>query len=350
MKNFALVGRLDPGPLLKRLQDNPGLWRRGEREAYEGSVHGQASSIQLRWVPPEVLERARAAGPQEVLDYADSQDTEQAKVLMPEAGEAVLQVLENLGALGGIGHVILTRLPAGASIGKHVDEGLYATVHDRFHACLAAAPGARFHCGGETLEPAPGDIFWFNHKLEHWVENQSQAERVHLIVDAIAPVYTQRRGVYYQAERVSLLWEEAEPILREHWEEIARYKDIPLAPDKEAYAGLEAAGQLRCYTVRDGYRMVGYAAFIVRRGLHYQGSLQAAQDVLYVDPGYRAGMTGVKLIRYAEQRLAAEGVQVVYHHAKRTNKVGQLLERLGYEFVEGIYAKRLNGKDPTNGI
>jgi hypothetical protein len=38
-------------------------------------------------------------------------------------------------------------------------------------------------------------------------------------------------------------------------------------------------------------------------------------------------------------------VQVVYHHAKRTNRVGELLERLGYELVDEIYAKRLENKE-----
>jgi GNAT superfamily N-acetyltransferase len=85
--------------------------------------------------------------------------------------------------------------------------------------------------------------------------------------------------------------------------------------------------------------------FFLRPNMHYRRSLQAAQDVLYLHPDYRRGMAGVTLIRVAETRLRAEGVQVIYHHAKRTNRVGELLERLGYEHVENVYAKRLDKKE-----
>ena len=132
------------------------------------------------------------------------------------------------------------------------------------------------------------------------------------------------------------------PLLQAHWREIAHYQDIELKPDVETYARLQAAGQLRCYTARDSGRLIGYVVFFVRPNPHYATSLQAHQDVLFVALDYRKGMVGVRLIRFAEQRLKAEGVQVIYHHAKRTNKVGELLKRLGYELVDEIYAKRLD--------
>lgn len=146
----------------------------------------------------------------------------------------------------------------------------------------------------------------------------------------------------YQAEQISRLWDEARPLLVAHWREIARYPDIPLAPDIQGYRAIEDSGQLRCYTVRDDERLVGYAVFIVRPNPHYCGSIQASQDVLFLDPQYRRGMAGVRLIRFAEEQLRTEGVQVIYHHAKRTNRVGELLLRLGYELVDEVYAKRLD--------
>lgn len=147
----------------------------------------------------------------------------------------------------------------------------------------------------------------------------------------------------YQAERLSESWTEVEPLLRNHWREIAHYQDISLDPDKEAYAMLENAGALRCYSMRDeAGALVGYVAFFVRMNMHYRSSLQAVQDVLYVDPAHRRTMAGIRLIKFAECSLAAEGVQVVYHHVKCTNRVGELLERLGYELIDRVYGKRLN--------
>lgn len=147
----------------------------------------------------------------------------------------------------------------------------------------------------------------------------------------------------YREELVTEIRGEMEPLLRRHYHEIAKYKDIELSPDWEVYAMLEADQALRCYTARDDGVLVGYAVFFVRYNLHYQHSLQAVQDVLFIDRDHRRGMaTGVRLIKEAERRLAALGVQVVYHHAKRVNRMGELLQRLGYELSDEVFAKRLN--------
>lgn len=149
--------------------------------------------------------------------------------------------------------------------------------------------------------------------------------------------------ITYQRELVSDLWDEAWPLLEAHWREIARYHDIPLAPDRALYTQVEDAGALRCYTARQAGGLVGYAVFFVRQAAHYKTSLQAIQDVLYIDKASRGGLkAGVCLIRYAEEQLRTEGVQVVYHHTKRRNRLGQLLQHIGYELADEIYAKRLD--------
>lgn len=136
------------------------------------------------------------------------------------------------------------------------------------------------------------------------------------------------------------LLEELLPMLELHWAEIAVYQDIPLDPDVETYAALEAQGQLRIYTAREAGALRGYAVFFVRPNLHYKGSKQAWQDVFYIDPRERF-RGGFMLVRYCEAALRAEGVQVVYHHAKLINGFGQLLKTMKYQLVDEIYAKRL---------
>lgn len=148
--------------------------------------------------------------------------------------------------------------------------------------------------------------------------------------------------ITYQQENVSDLWGEVMPLLEAHWKEIAHYPDIPLEPDTDAYAMLEDAGAMRCYTVRSDGALIGYAVFLVRSNAHYKSSLQAVQDVLFLLPEHRNGKIGVGLIFYSEDRLTEEGVQVVFHHVKTTNNFGKLLTRLEYELVDQIYAKRLD--------
>lgn len=334
MKNFRrLAVGIDTAPLLARIGAHPELWESGrQRERY-----GQAEAILVRGP-------ARADDPLAWLYELDQIDYEALYTLAPELPDLVLGVIERVGRVKHAGRVMITRLPPGGRIAPHIDEGRYADLYDRFHLCLDADEGSSFRCGGEAVVMAPGDFWWFNHKREHEVVNAGGRARVHLVLDLDTIAYKALRGTTFQAERLSDLWDEIEPLFELHYREIAHYQDIALHPHEEAYEALERLGQLRTYTVREGGALVGYVTFFVRLNHHYADSLQAWQDLLFLLPEHRRGRTGITLIRVAETRLRAEGVQVVYHHAKRSNNLGELLECLGYEPVEGIYAKRLDKK------
>lgn len=137
-----------------------------------------------------------------------------------------------------------------------------------------------------------------------------------------------------------------EQLLARHFEEIAFYPDIVLEPDWEAYALLEGAGKLRIFTVRVRGELVGYCVFLLMHNLHYKSSHQAKQDILFVLPEHRSGRIGAHLILFAERHLRTESppVQVVYQHSKAREDldIGPLLERVGYELVDTIWAKRLD--------
>lgn len=161
-----------------------------------------------------------------------------------------------------------------------------------------------------------------------------------------------------QREPSHTLWPEIMPLLIEHKDEIAHYQDIALDPDVDAYNKCEEIGILRCYTARLNGELIGYSINFLKHNMHYKQSLQGLQDVLFVAKVHRHGRVGVKLIRFKEEQLQAEGTQVTYEHTKanaqirealaelyafrgRTD-VGALMERLGYELVDLIYAKRLD--------
>lgn len=139
------------------------------------------------------------------------------------------------------------------------------------------------------------------------------------------------------------LYDEMLPLLRAHWEEIAHYKDIPLNPDQHGYQLAADRGALRIFTVRDPDNvLIGYAVFFVRFNLHYASSLQAVQDILFLDAAYRGRMTGYRFIKWCDEQLKSEGVQAVYHHVKSAHDFGPMLERQGYQLVDHIYARRLD--------
>ena len=144
-------------------------------------------------------------------------------------------------------------------------------------------------------------------------------------------------------ERLAMCWDEAQPLLVKHWREIATHQDIPLSINRAFYERAEADGKLCILTARREGVLVGYAVFFIGPNQHYSTSLQALQDIFYVDPSVRGAMIGARLIHEADRILREKGVQVVFHHVKTRHPIlGALLARKGYTAVETIFSKRLD--------
>lgn len=142
-------------------------------------------------------------------------------------------------------------------------------------------------------------------------------------------------------ESFSAWFVEALPILRCHWQELGQWPDIPLDVNLAAFQRLEAGGALRLYTARLDGKLVGYALYVLQRSLHYRYML-AIEDVFYVERSRRGAYTGMRLLKYADEQLRADGVDVVTHHVKLAHPMlGKLCEKIGYEPVETLWARRL---------
>lgn len=133
-----------------------------------------------------------------------------------------------------------------------------------------------------------------------------------------------------------------EILLVQHWHEIAFYKDIPLNIVWSDYETVEALGMFRIYTARLDRKLIGYVCFRVCHHSHYGTSIQAVQDVLYLDPEHRNHRIGSQLIAFADHLLRAEGVQVVSHHSKVRFPLDEILKRQRYELMETVWGKRLD--------
>ena len=140
--------------------------------------------------------------------------------------------------------------------------------------------------------------------------------------------------------------DDTKALLLLHWSEIAPHQDLPLDPDYDAYARLEQAGCLRCYVLREQGIAVGYAVFLVMRNMKYQTSIHATADLLFLLPRMRKQLYGARFLSWCDDQLRAEGVVIVRHCVERTYEYGPVLERLGYEQEQVIYAKRL---EPAHG-
>jgi L-amino acid N-acyltransferase YncA len=146
----------------------------------------------------------------------------------------------------------------------------------------------------------------------------------------------------YAVEPWATYWPDAEQLWKDHWLEIAADKAvIPLDVDRDAYAALDAAGQLHIVTVRDVEVLVGYHLSIVRPHLHYKTTLHAFVDVYYLAPEYRQGLTGYRLFQVTERTLRALGVQKIMTGTKVYKDMSRLFERLQYRETERLWTKVL---------
>ncbi len=188
MSNFKrLLADLPVGPLLAKLAEHPALWGAMTiRQDFEGSPHRDTRCI--------VLNGPRTLDPVAAMSDTTSMPYMPAWGLLSGAASPLLAALcEAIGVTdaSAVGRIMLVELAAGGEIAPHRDEGLYAKTFSRFHICLSGA--SRFRCG-ENSETwwamvQPGSAWWFNHRETHAVTNIGGAPRVHLIVDAVSPLF-----------------------------------------------------------------------------------------------------------------------------------------------------------------
>lgn len=195
MRNFQRIATgVNVTPLMLAIARRPELWTQDTfLRHYPQGPFGEVDSIMLRF-PKKVefkgksaerkVERYKAnklAGfdQHESIDYP-------AYSVLHEARPLVMQIFS---AVGGerLGRVMINRIAPGGRIFPHADTPTHTEYYSRFHLVLQSAEGVRFRAGDETAYWETGSVFWFNNKLEHEVVNESQTDRIHLIVDARVP-------------------------------------------------------------------------------------------------------------------------------------------------------------------
>lgn len=146
-----------------------------------------------------------------------------------------------------------------------------------------------------------------------------------------------------QVEKMTTCLDDIKPLFHDHWLEIAGNKDtIPLDPDFDRYQILEDQEMLRIFTVRDEGKLVGYFISFIAPNLHYKTTIYALNDVLYVDPDYRAGTVAYRMFNGAMKDLKDNcNVDMLVIHMKVKFEFRKLLKSLGFTRVEENWERLL---------
>lgn len=160
----------DTSALLQQLEC-PGIWNKNpERTSHSHSPHREVSDIWVRYFPREKF-LSQEEGEIEWYPVAE------------QVGEAKRIASDLFSEFGmSLGGVLITRIPPGKQVYPHVDQGWHARHYEKFAVQVKGNERQKFHFRDESLITGNGDLFWFDNAFEHWVTNDSDEDRITLIV------------------------------------------------------------------------------------------------------------------------------------------------------------------------
>ena len=146
--------------------------------------------------------------------------------------------------------------------------------------------------------------------------------------------------ITYQLESWKDYHKDCQELWVEHYDEIAVQKDkIKMNPNVEHYKQMEEVGGLHIITVREDGKMIGYHVSFVRAHPHYADMLCGFVDAYFLTASKRKGMTGVKMIKEAENSLKKRGVKKLFSGTKNSKDMSKVFEYLGWHLTEQLFTK-----------
>lgn len=131
-------------------------------------------------------------------------------------------------------------------------------------------------------------------------------------------------------------------LFRQHWEEIARNKDVMvLRPVEAKYRELEAIGQFFALGLYADGELIGYSGNFIGPHIHYADLTVCNNDVLFVAKPYRQSRAGMQLIRATEDEARERGARLMLWHAKERTALAELMPRIGYSVQDIIFSKEI---------
>jgi hypothetical protein len=177
VKNFFLLGNIDPTPLMMQIHLNQNLWKADTYlRDYPQGPFGDTETIFLRFPPCSVTELERSQKDQHECVWMDG-------AIHLTAARPILFWLMARVEGERMGRVMINKLRPGGRIYPHADTPVHADYWSRYHVVLQTSPGCNIRCGEEKIHMGPTSVWHFRNELEHEVENNGALDRLHMVVD-----------------------------------------------------------------------------------------------------------------------------------------------------------------------
>lgn len=168
----------DVSGVIKELNAHPELWNQYKlRTDRYNTPHNEVSDIWVRFNPWENFD---GDGYKFTCEEHESKWYPCIEVL-PSVEKIVIDVMKTVGCerLGGI---LITKIPPGGQVKPHIDSGWHAETYDKFAVQIQGNDKQAFHFEDCQLSPKQGELYTFDNSKLHWVTNDSDEDRITLII------------------------------------------------------------------------------------------------------------------------------------------------------------------------
>ena len=162
-------------PLVSAIQRNPELWNQYNlRTENVNSPHNGLDDIWVRYNSQDNYENNASFNDEHNSVWYDSE-------LVKPVKDIVFPLMSFVKGerLGG---VLITRIPPGKECRPHIDGGWHASFYSKYAVQLQGNLQQAFCFDGESFSALPGDVYRFDNSKLHWVTNDSDQDRITMIV------------------------------------------------------------------------------------------------------------------------------------------------------------------------
>ena len=179
MKYFKLIrSGIDVAPLLAEIRSRDGDWLLDTGRQNKIRVQRDTNTIFLS-----------SAVPRPDLNINENQECRVTSVgrNFPRALAFMTEFAQEMNC--HLSRATIVRLKPESQVFRHIDEGSYYFLRDRFHLVLQSSTGSVLMSGGEEVRMQEGELWWFDNKQYHESYNESGEWRIHYIFDLLAADY-----------------------------------------------------------------------------------------------------------------------------------------------------------------